>query len=163
MFFSRKEWGARPPTARYRLNPLEVRGVALHWPGDSIRRHTPDEVKRALRAWQADHMDRRGWSDIAYQEAIDQDGNRYQCRGLRHRSAANGDEDVNRTHGAILLVLAIGEKPSPAMVKEVKARVGRFGHIFGAIDVVGHRDIRPGPTACPGDQVAALIEAGAFG
>lgn len=158
MFYSRKDWGARPPEARYRLDPEQVEGVALHWPGMSTMKHTPAEVQSLLRSIQRDHMDVRGWSDIAYQEAFAQDGSRYQLRGIRHRSGANGDEDVNERFGAFLLVLAIGEKPSPAMIAQVRLRVLRFRHVFrGALRVVGHQDVRPEPTACPGPIVEDMI------
>jgi hypothetical protein len=168
MFYTRDDWGARPPEARYRLDPDEVQGLALHWPAMSTPKRNVEEVKSLLRSIQRAHMDSDqlapgGASDIAYQECIDQAGNRYQLRGLRHRSAANGGTLVNRTHGAILLALAIGERPSPAMVAAVRRRVARFRHLYpGRQVVVGHQDVRPEPTACPGPIVEGMIRAGTF-
>lgn len=164
--YSRADWGGRPPRARYRLDPLEVKGVALHWPGISRPIHGVDNVAAALRAWQRDHMDNpdKLWSDIAYQIAVDQDGNTYGLRGLRYRSAANGDRDVNLLYGAFVLVVAAAEHPSPAMIATVRARVAAHRDLFiGSRLIVGHRDIRPEPTQCPGDLVDDLIDAGAFG
>ena len=161
--FNRKAWGARPPEARYRLNPLEVEGVALHWPAIDVPRVNVAQVKAALRSWQRYHMDTHGWSDIAYQIAVDNRGNWYQLRGLRHRSGANGDQDVNERYGAFLLVLAEDERPSPELVAAVRNRIARFRHIFpNAHQILGHQDVRPDPTSCPGPLVMDYIHRGRF-
>lgn len=162
-YYKRSDWHARIVPRGEALVAREVRGIALHWPGDASRRDDPGEVMAALRAWQSAHIDGEGWRDIAYQEAIDQDGNVYRLRGLRYRSAANGDEVVNAHYGAVLLVLGIGETPSPAMVGATRSRVRRHRELFPASEVVvPHSAIRPDPTACPGDKVRALIAAGEF-
>lgn len=162
--YSRAEWGGRPPEDRYRLDPLKVKGVALHWPAMSTPKTSVAAVSATLRAIQRDHMDRRGWSDIAYQICVDQAGNTYGLRGLRYRSAANGDTDVNLEFGAFLLMVAIGETPTAALVKAVRARVSAHRNLFPRSRlIVGHDDIRPEPTACPGPQVSHLIDVGKFG
>lgn len=168
--YSRDEWGGRKPTARYRLDPLRVRGVALHWPGSSTRYGTVSGVAAALRAFQRAHMDTDqiatgGASDIAYQLAFDQAGNTYGLRGMRYRSAANGGTAVNEEYGAFLLMIGIGETPTPALIRAVRARVGRHRDLFpNSRLIVGHGDIRPsGPTACPGPIVGDLIADGKFG
>jgi hypothetical protein len=108
-------------------------------------------------------MDGRGWSDIAYQEAVDQAGDYWILRGLGTRSAANGDTDVNTRFGALLLILAPGEKPSPAMIRTVRKRVAAHRRRFPrSRRLVGHGEIRPEPTACPGPAAQRLIESGAF-
>lgn len=162
---TRTEWGARihhgTPT---RLVAAEVRGLALHWPamGRKPVRGIP-EVSRLLRGWQAYHMDDRGWSDIAYQEAVDQDGNTYLLRGLGVRSAANGDQAVNAAWGALLLVLAEGETPSTEMIQAVRRRVLAQRALFpGAKRVVGHAHVRPEPTSCPGPIVLDMLAKGVF-
>jgi hypothetical protein len=162
--YNRSEWGGRAPEARYRLDPLRVEGVALHWPGITKPIHAVPDVMAALRSWQRMHMDTNGWSDIAYQIAVDQAGNTYGLRGLRYRSGANGDADVNLRFGAFLLVVATRETPTPALIKTVRARVTAHRNLFpSSRRIVGHRDIRPEPTACPGDLVGDLIVADAFG
>ncbi len=162
--FTRADWQARPadggPGA---LDPTQVVGVALHWPAMAKPLTTATAVCAALRAWQAFHMDDRGWSDIAYQLAFDQVGNRYELRGLRTQSGANGDTEPNETHGAFLLVLAPGEEPSDAMVDAVRQAVADHRRLFPrSTRIVGHSDIRPEPTACPGPAALAAIRAGRF-
>lgn len=164
MHYSRSEIGLRPPEGRYRLSKLLVTGTALHWPAMAKPLTTPDQVMAALRAWQDYHMDDRGWSDIAYQLAVDQAGNTYGLRGLRYRSAANGGTLVNRTHGAILLVVAMGgEQPSNAMIRQVRNQLSLQRDLFPRWrKAVGHCDIRPEPTACPGPAVRFRLAGGAF-
>lgn len=163
---TRAEWGARKANpGPGRLQPSQVRGMALHWPGMGAPLHDRSGVAEALRGWQADHMDNpaKRWSDIAYQVAIDQDGNRWDLRGLATQSAANGSVQTNRAYGAVLLILGPRETPSDAMVRAVQLLhaefLTRYPH---ATEVVPHSAIRPDPTDCPGDKVRALIKAGAF-
>ena len=162
--FSRSEWGARP--ANPGPGPLfgaTVESIALHWPAMTEPLTTVADVMAALRSWQRFHMDDKGWSDIAYQEAYDQAGNTYILRGLDTQSGANGDVDGNEENGALLLILAPGEQPSPAMMKAVRAGVARHRALFrNSVGVKGHSDVRPEPTACPGPIVLALIRTGAF-
>lgn len=161
--YSRRQWGARRRRHHPgRLDSAQVVGIALHWPAMGTRRlATVPEVMAALRGWQNLHMDTRGWSDIAYEEAVDQMGNVYALRGLRNRSAANGDTRLNTTHGAILLVLAEDETPSTAMIRTVRARVARHRALFPRSDHVdGHGDLKA--TTCPGPIAQRLIDAGVF-
>lgn len=162
-YYRRNSWGARVVPQGTRMTPGRVQGIALHWPGDDVRRETPAEVMAALRSWQRQHIDSNGWRDIAYQEAVDQAGNTYQLRGLPWESAANGDETTNDHYGALLLVLAIGQRPSTAMVNTVRRRVRAHRRLFPAsARIVAHSAIRPDPTACPGDLVRQLLRDGDF-
>lgn len=162
--YSRTDWGARP--ARSGPGPLaarEVVGLVFHWPAMAKPVRGFKAVAAALRAWQAYHMDTHGWSDIAYQVAVDQDGNRYILRGLDRQSAANGNEDLNDELGAILLVLAPGEEPSDAMIVEVRQVVADHRRLFpDSRDLLGHNEVRPEGTACPGPIVMRHLDAGTF-
>lgn len=163
-FISRDQWGARDPrSGPGTLDRAKVRGIALHWPGITTPIRGIANVKRALRAWQDFHMDDRGWSDLAYQQIVDQDGNRYQGRGLGVQSGANGDEFVNENFGALLLILAPGERPSPAMVKAVHRVIRRHRALYAnSGQIVGHNQVRPGGTTCPGPIVSGSITDGVF-
>lgn len=135
--------------------------MVLHWPGMARPIRGRKAVEAALRSWQNLHMDDHGWSDIAYQEAIDQDGNVYVLRGLWTQSAANGDQTLNEQLGAILLVLAPGERPTKALLKMLDKRIRRHREVFPrSTRVYGHGDVRPEPTACPGPIVQDLIDRG---
>lgn len=164
MIIPRVMWGARkrlrnPGT----LSSSQVVGVALHWPGMSAPIHRKRNVMAALRSWQNYHMDTHGWSDIAYQIAIDQRGRRYRLRGMRNRSAANGNTDLNLRYGAFLLILAPGEVPSNAMINATRKAIKSFRRKFPkGKRIVGHGEIRPGGTTCPGAIVSSDIVNGTF-
>lgn len=168
-YLPRSAWGARASRGATALVASQVDGCALHWPGmakpiDATGDIGKRRVASALRGWQNYHMDVRGWSDIAYQIAVDQAGRAWTLRGLNIRSGANGNADVNLRYGAVLLVLAPGEKPSAAMVATTKAVLADFKKRFAGARAkpYGHRDVRPAGTDCPGPLAYAAIQAGTF-
>jgi hypothetical protein len=164
MHYSRSDWGARPArSGPGALIASRVEGIALHWPALQQQLRGVPAVMTALRGWQDYHMDGHGWSDIAYQVAIDQDGNTYTLRGLTTQSAANGDQDVNERFGALLLIVAPGERPTTAMVASVRRVIAHHRELYPqSTRIVGHGQIRPEPTACPGPIVQELIDQHVF-
>lgn len=164
-YFPRTAWDARQAKpGPGPLDPSKVKGLAVHWPGMGDRRiGSLISVASALRGWQAFHMDDRGWSDIAYQVAVDQAGRAWTLRGLRTQSGANGDNAVNEAYGAILLVLGTGEQPSPEMISTVREVVRDFRELYpDGEEIRPHSAVRPAGTGCPGDLARALISSGAF-
>jgi hypothetical protein len=168
-YLPRSAWGARASRGGTGLVAANVEGEALHWPGmtgviNAAGAAGQARVASALRGWQSYHMDSKGWSDIAYQVAIDQAGRAWTLRGINIRSGANGDADVNRRFGAFLLVLGPGEQPSAAMKEAVKAVVADFRRFFPKASATpkGHRDVRAQGTTCPGPLAYAAIGRGEF-
>lgn len=170
VWLPRSAWDARPAEAG--PGPLlayRVEGIADHWPGmaksiDATGDAGFARIASALRGWQNYHMDVRGWSDIAYQGAVDQVGRAWTLRGLNIQSGANGNLDVNQRFGALLLILGPGEQPSAAMTKTVREIHYQFKQMFSGsrIRPYGHRDVRPSGTDCPGDPAYAAITSGKF-
>lgn len=168
-YLPRSAWAARAARGSTALVASQVDGCALHWPGmakpiDATGAIGQRRVASALRGWQNYHMDGRGWSDIAYLVAVDQAGRAWTLRGLNIRSGANGDADVNRRFGAVLLILAPGEKPSAALIATTKGVLADFKKRFSGSRAkpYGHRDVRPAGTDCPGPLTYAAIQAGTF-
>ncbi|MFD3399452.1 peptidoglycan recognition family protein [Kribbella sp. NPDC058693] len=166
-YLPRSAWNARPPKAGGpgNLTVSRVEGAVIHWPGTGSTKviHTQAAVASALRGWQDYHMDSRGWSDIAYQVAVDQSGRAWTLRGLRTQSGANGDNDVNERYGAILLVLVTGEQPSAAMKATTRAVIADFRRLYPRGTAIRpHSAVRPEPTDCPGDPARAAIARGEF-
>jgi hypothetical protein len=161
--YSRADWGAAPArSGPGPLSALDVVGLVFHWPAMSKPIRGFAAVAAALRSWQAYHMG-KGWSDIAYQEAYDQDGNVYILRGLDTQSAANGDADVNDDFGAVLLILAPGEEPSAKMVATIRRRVAEHRRLFPrSRALLGHNEVRAEGTACPGPLVQQHLVSGTF-
>ncbi|TDO69604.1 hypothetical protein EV651_101649 [Kribbella sp. VKM Ac-2571] len=165
-YLPRSAWNARPPNGGPgNLTVSRVEGAVIHWPGTGSTSviHTKAAVASALRGWQDYHMDTRGWSDIAYQVAVDQAGRAWTLRGLRTQSGANGDNDVNERYGAILLILVTGEQPSAAMKATTRGVIADFRRIYPRGTAIRpHSAVRPEPTDCPGDPARAAIARGEF-
>lgn len=165
-YLPRSAWNARPPNGGPgNLTVSLVEGAAIHWPGTGSTSviHTQAAVASALRGWQNYHMDVRGWSDIAYQVAVDQAGRAWTLRGLHTQSGANGSVDVNERFGAILLVLVTGEQPTAAMKATVRGVIADFRRIYPkGTAIKPHSAVRPEGTDCPGDPARAAIARGDF-
>ena len=165
-YLPRSAWNARPPNGGPgNLTVSRVEGAVIHWPGTGSTKviHTKAAVASALRGWQDYHMDTRGWSDIAYQVAVDQAGRAWTLRGLRTQSGANGDADVNERYGAVLLILVTGEQPSAAMKATTRAVIADFRKLYPhGTAIRPHSAVRPEPTDCPGDPARAAIARGDF-
>lgn len=165
IYLPRSAWTTHGPVRPLtQLIGSEVRGVALHWPGTTapIGAASQSSIAGRLEGYRLGHTRDRGWSDIAYQVAVDQVGRVWTLRGIGYRSAANGDQATNRAWGALLLLVGPGERPTSEMVAAIQDwRAGpwldRYPH---ATKIVGHGDIRPEPTECPGPAVRALIASG---
>lgn len=164
-YLPRSAWGARAPrSGPGDLTVSRVEGAVIHWPGMEDRRlYSSAAVASALRGWQAYHMDDKGWSDIAYQVAVDQAGRAWTLRGLRTQSGANGNNDVNERYGAILLIVGTGEEPTAELIATTREVIRDFRGIYpGGTAIKPHSAVRPEPTDCPGNAVRALITARAF-
>lgn len=153
---SRSAAGLRPP----RSTPAAINAVHLtvHYGGPSPwRGGTPDHTRCASiwRAWQAFHMDARGWSDIAYSSGVCPHGTRYEGRGPGRRTAANGTEAGNRQSLATCYIAGDGDPLTDAAKHAFRDEAERFGVPLDR----AHSDWKP--TGCPGDPLRAWIRAGA--
>jgi hypothetical protein len=166
-YYDRSAWTSvpRPVDALVHLVPSQVRGVAVHFTGSSTPLGPETSFQRSARRLEDErllHTGARGWPDIACQVAIDADGRVFDCRGVVHRSGANGNATVNQQYGAVSWLLGTGDLPTAAMVDAFRdwRRSHWLSRYPGATAVVGHRDLYP--THCPGDPAYALIRSGAL-
>lgn len=163
----RSAWTTHPPVRRPAPMPREgVAGLALHWPGTKapIGAASQRAIAERLEGYRRDHVQRRGWNDIAYQEAVDQAGRIWELRGLTNRSAGNGDVQPNMRYGAVLVLVGPGEALTPACLAALRHLWRhRWLRLYPhAGRLVEHRDVRPEPTECPGPAVRAAIDSGAI-
>src|SRR3954470_17111556 len=103
----RSDWTSHPrPAQGQLLVPGDVDGLAVHWNGPPVSagaaRGFRDAVAELLEGGRRLHTATRGWSDIAYNFAVDNAGRRWPLRGWDRRSAANGDIGPNQRYGAVL-------------------------------------------------------------
>lgn len=167
---SRSSWTKKAPArALSPLNAADVKGVALHWPGTTGPIGDPGikGIAARLEGYRRFHTAEppvgNGWSDIAYNLAVDQAGRVWDLRGVAYMSAANGAQAVNRQYIAILVLVGPGEAPTKECIDGVRyAREMALKRFPGATLVKGHKDIRPEPTDCPGKLIEGLIRIGYF-
>ena len=156
---SRSDWQARPPTKTRRLSAAHVEGVCIHYAGFTIDPTRPTDA--LLRSIQTGHIDRQGWWDIAYNLAVDQDGEVWVCRGLDIESGAQGGRLLNRRYVAILGLVGPGQPIPEPMVDGIRRAVALVRNRWPrAVDMVPHSQVKA--TSCPGDQLRALLADGAL-
>ncbi|MFT3877126.1 MAG: hypothetical protein QM708_11995 [Propioniciclava sp.] len=154
----RTTWGAKAATRTTRMPWGKVVDAALHWPGAEKTAPTTDaEVGARLRQYQAFHQNSRGWSDIAYNHAVDTRGNAYELRGFDRQ-----DGSISGRGGRVYSVLYLdgtGTEVTPAAQRTILALVAeadrRAGHRLARI---GHRD--RSSTDCPGKGAYKWVRAG---
>lgn len=162
----RSWWTSRDPKGTTALDYGRVTHSVVHWPGSgsaAIGKHAGDQaaydlaVQRALRGWQAYHMDAKGWRDIAYSVAVDQLGRIITLRGLSVWDGAT--KDWGGRSVSILAVLGNAEVPTDAMkagiVAAQKLADGRKG---SALVKAWHSKLIS--TTCPGPLLTAWAKAG---
>lgn len=170
-YLPRSAWTSVPkPSGLADLNPATVVGDAQHWPGIDpdvspnykFAGRTQKQIATYLEGIRRYHTGTNGWTDIAYLQAIDPAGRVWDCRGLEHRSAANGDTIPNARYGATLWLVGPNERPTDAQVTAYQTfRTDRWLRRYpDAVQVKRHSDVRPEGTACPGPYVGALVTSG---
>ena len=153
----RSAWTTRPPTGTTPLRPGALSVVDIHWPAHEGRiGRDRARIVAALRSWQDDHMDRRGWRDIAYSVAVDLAGDVWILRGwdVQDGGVADRSDDVT-----VLLIMGMDDKMTPEM---------KAGAVW-AMDEHERRRGRPlrrtwhgalSRTDCPGPEATAWARAG---
>lgn len=160
---SRSEWGARPPssppvadTAQELYLHHSVGSGTRDWDGDG---DTGDDYMRVMQNW---HMDGQGWSDIAYNFAIDPDGLEvYEGRGWNVRP---GSQNRHNTHTWSVVIMGDFNRltPDPALQERIVELVvyGQTQGHLPDVPLLGHRDApRPGggTTSCPGANLYHVL------
>jgi hypothetical protein len=161
----RSDWTSTTSGCTTEFVPSEVDGVAVHWNGTWVTL-SPDAQLRADRNF---HVNTRGWCDIAYNLAVDQNGDVWVCRGLDLRSSANGSLDSNRRYVAVVALLGQNadgsavQVPTPAMLDGLRKAVEIVRWKYPqATEIKTHNDVRPSATACPGPHLTAAVHNGAL-
>lgn len=162
IFVSRAQWGARPRESGT-TSIVDHPSTTFHYVGGGWEypwsHSTCDDKVRGI---QADHMDNRGWSDIAYNYLVCPHGYCYEGRGYDRRSSANGSNAANMASFAVCALWGTASADDP-VTNEMKDAF-LYAHALlrakgGATAVIkGHRDWKS--TDCPGTQIYAWIKAG---
>lgn len=155
---ARGEWGARPPRYRTAIRTPtselwlhHAAGAVL--PGDNSV--SASDLRR-IRSIQDYHMDRQGWSDIAYSFLLDPDGNIFEGRGA---GMAGGHTRGRNTISHGICVMGHYDRQTPESGLPLRlAELVRHGAEKGwwlPYFTGGHRDVSA--TSCPGSRLYPLI------
>lgn len=163
---SPRQWGARINyDAWERVTPKDK--WIVHYGGPAVGDYNagPDREEAVLRAWEAFHIDSKGWSGIAYNYAIGNSGVLYRLRGENAGGHTRGDYEPdgrseNSEGRAVVFILGDGQEPS----LEAKAT---FALMWGEqpLPIIGHKDVAlhgtgGTSTACPGKDLYDWIKEG---
>lgn len=143
-----------------------TRGVKVHYEGTPVSRDLLDDHDRCIQEWKAirkSHLANtaENYSDIAYNYGACPHGYLLEGRGIGKRTGANGNQDLNRAHYAIVgLVGSSGlVEPTDAMLAAIRDGIDLLRKHGAGAEVKGHRDGYA--TACPGEALYAWVRKGA--
>jgi len=126
---------------------------------DEQRQHVNCPAR--ILAAQRYHMEEKGWLDIAYNHLFCRHGFVFVGRGFGVRSAANGTTEANDSYFAVCFLGddSVGRADvTPEARRALQQLIREYRRRYAAA-----REVRPHSdfyaTACPGDELRALIKA----
>lgn len=168
-FFSRAEWGARPPRQPVTILGAPPRYVVVHHTASAnVTDYSPARARALSRSIQNWHMDNNGWIDAGQHFTVSRGG--YMCEG-RSRSTeiellACYPSHVLGTHVANYNSTTLGIEnegtytsvyPNGALVWSIITSVTTccFYNSVPVANIRGHRDFNS--TQCPGNRLYELL------
>jgi hypothetical protein len=138
---------------------LTAQGVKIHYEGTHVSCETHADCVALVKQIRKSHLANtaENYSDIAYNLLVCQHGYVFEGRGKRKRTGANGNQDLNRAHYAIMGLLGNSgdTKPSEAMVEGLKDGIAYMRSHGAGKEIKGHRDGYA--TLCPGEPLYKLV------
>jgi hypothetical protein len=141
-------------------------GVKVHYEGTPVSARLLDDHAACIAEWKAirsSHLANKveNYSDIAYNFGACPHGYLLEGRGIGKRTGANGNQELNRAHYAIVgLVGSEGlTRPTDAMLGAIRDGIELLRRHGAGTEIKGHRDGYA--TACPGPALYAWVQRGA--
>lgn len=153
-----------PPSAA----PLQstTSGVKVHYEGTPVSLRLLTDHDACIDEWKAiraSHLANavENYSDVAYNYAACPHGYLLEGRGIGRRTGANGNQELNRAHYAIVgLVGSSGlTEPTDGMLHAIRDGIELLRRNGAGSEIKGHRD--GFATACPGGPLYAWVQRGA--
>lgn len=143
-----------------------AKGVKVHYEGAPVSTRLLTDHAACIAEWKAiraSHLANtdEGYSDVAYNYAACPHGYLLEGRGLGRRTGANGNQELNRAHYAIVgLVGSSGlTEPTDDMLSAIRDGIELLRQNGAGTEIRGHRDGYA--TACPGGPLYAWVQKGA--
>lgn len=148
--------------------PLQAstRGVKVHYEGAPVSTKLLTDHATCIAEWKnirISHLAnvQEGYSDVAYNYGACPHGYLLEGRGIGRRTGANGNQELNKAHYAI--VGLVGDEgltePTDAMLSAIRDGIELLRNNGAGTEIRGHRDGYA--TACPGGPLYAWVQKGA--
>lgn len=148
--------------------PLQAtaRGVKVHYEGTEVSTRLLTDHAACIAEWKsirASHLadPDEDYSDIAYNYGACPHGYLLEGRGLGRRTAANGNQPLNKAHYAV--VGLVGDEgltePTDAMLSAIRDGIELLREDGAGEEIEGHKDGYA--TECPGPALYAWVQKGA--
>ncbi|WP_031189800.1 MULTISPECIES: peptidoglycan recognition protein family protein [Streptomyces] len=143
-----------------------TKGVKVHYEGTAVSTKLLTDHAACIAEWKAiraSHLANKveNYSDVAYNYAACPHGYLLEGRGVGRRTGANGNQNLNRAHYAIVgLVGSSGlVTPTDAMLGAIRDGIDLLRQHGAGPEIKGHRDGYA--TTCPGASLYAWVQKGA--
>ena len=143
-----------------------TKGVKVHYEGTEVSTRLLTDHAACIAEWKAirkSHLanTKENYSDIAYNYGACPHGYLLEGRGIGKRTGANGNQDLNKAHYAIVgLVGSEGlTQPTDAMLGAIRDGIELLRKHGAGTEIKGHKDGYA--TACPGPKLYAWVQKGA--
>ena len=143
-----------------------TKGVKVHYEGTAVSTRLLTDHDACIAEWKAirkSHLanTKENYSDIAYNYGACPHGYLLEGRGIGKRTGANGNQDLNKAHYAIVgLVGSEGlTEPTDAMLGAIRDGIELLRKHGAGTEIKGHKDGYA--TACPGPKLYAWVQKGA--
>lgn len=143
-----------------------TKGVKVHYEGTEVSTRLLTDHDACIAEWKAirkSHLanTKEGYSDIAYNYGACPHGFLLEGRGIGKRTGANGNQDLNKAHYAIVgLVGSSGlTEPNDAMLGAIRDGIELLRQHGAGSEIKGHKDGYA--TSCPGPKLYAWVQKGA--
>ncbi|MFE0378330.1 peptidoglycan-binding protein [Streptomyces inhibens] len=140
--------------------------MKVHYEGTEVSTRLLSDHDACLDEWKAirrSHLanTQEGYSDVAYNYAACPHGYLLEGRGIGKRTGANGNQDLNRAHYAVVgLVGSSGLiAPTDAMLNALRDGIDLLRQHGAGDEIKGHRDGYA--TSCPGPTLYTWVQKGA--
>jgi len=137
-------------------------GVKIHYLGTPFSVASHADCTAHVKQVRISHLANtaENYSDIAYNFLVCRHGYVYEGRGYGKRTGANGNQELNRGHYAVCVLLGSSgdTKPTDEMVDATREVISNLRAKGAGSDILGHRDGYA--TSCPGDAMYSLVKSG---
>jgi hypothetical protein len=158
---TRKDLGWPPSAAPLQTGQI---GVKIHYEGTRVPVVIHKECASRWTSIRNAHLANKqeNYSDVAYNFAVCQHGYVLEGRGIGRRTGANGNQELNRKHYAVLVMIGSSgdTRPSEVAIQALREVIRYLREHGAGNEIKGHRD--GFATSCPGDALYALVKSGAL-